>query len=64
VKRYGLEPTEELAFDLEITVEMADAILHRAFLYEPRGDDRFISKLRQIIRDYMGKYESASPSFQ
>jgi AcrR family transcriptional regulator len=58
VKRYGLEPTEELAFDLEVIVEMADAILHRAFLYEPRGDERFISKLREIVRDYMAKYES------
>ena len=64
VKRYGLEPTEELAFDLEVIVEMADAILHRAFLYDPRGDERFIAKLREIIRDYMDKYDSSSPSFQ
>ncbi len=63
-KRYGLEPTEELAFDLEVLVEMGDAILHRAFLYEPRGDDRFIDKLREIVRDYMGKYETTTPSFK
>jgi hypothetical protein len=64
VKRYGLEPTDELTFDLEVIVEMADAILHRAFLYDPRGDERFIAKLREIIRDYMSKYESSSASFQ
>ena len=63
VKRYGLEPTDELGFDLEVLVETADAILHRAFLYEPRGDDRFINKLREIVRDYMSKYESLA-SFQ
>jgi hypothetical protein len=58
VKRYGLEPSDELEFDLEVIVEIADAILHRAFLYEPRGDERFIEKLREIVRDYMSKYES------
>lgn len=58
VKRYGLEPTDELTFDLEVLVEIADSLLHRAFLYEPRGDERFIAKLREIVRDYMGKYES------
>jgi AcrR family transcriptional regulator len=58
VKRYGLEPSDELAFDLEVIVEIADALLHRAFLYEPRGDDRFIEKLRGIVRDYMAKYGS------
>ena len=45
-------------------VEIADAILHRAFLYDPRGDEKFIGKLREIIRDYMAKYQSQSPSFQ
>jgi AcrR family transcriptional regulator len=64
VKRYGLEPTEELTFDIEVVVEMADAILHRAFLYEPSGDDRFLSKLREMVRNYMSKYESLSPSFK
>ena len=63
VKRYNVEPSEELSFDLEVLVSMADAILHRAFLYDPRGDDRFIDKLREIVRDYMGKYELSATAF-
>ena len=64
VSRYGLEPTDELAFDLEVLVEMADAVLHRAFLYDPHGDERFIARLREIVRDYMAKYEGDSPAFR
>ncbi|MBN9240344.1 MAG: TetR family transcriptional regulator [Micrococcales bacterium 70-64] len=55
-RKYGLTPSDELAFDFEIIVEIADSILHRAFLYDPKGDERFIAKLREIVRDYMGKH--------
>jgi AcrR family transcriptional regulator len=56
VKAYGVEPTEQLNFDLEVLVEMSDAILHRAFMFEPRGDERFIGRLREMLREYMAKY--------
>lgn len=55
-RKYGLAPSDELSFDFEIIVEIADSILHRAFLYDPHGDERFIAKLRVIVRDYMGKH--------
>jgi len=55
-RKYGLTPSDELAFDFEIIVEIADSILHRAFLYDPKGDERFIAKLREIVRGYMGKH--------
>jgi AcrR family transcriptional regulator len=64
VARYSLSPSDELSFDLEVLVEMADAILHRAFLYEPQGDERFIAKLRSMVRDYMSKYQSSLSAFQ
>ena len=57
VKKYGLKPSEELSFDLEIIVEIADALLHRAFLYDRQGDERFIQKLRAIVREYMRPHE-------
>jgi AcrR family transcriptional regulator len=53
VKKYGLTPSDELAFDLEVIIEIADSLLHRAFLYDREGDPRFIEKLREIVRDYM-----------
>ncbi|MBX3098810.1 MAG: TetR family transcriptional regulator [Salinibacterium sp.] len=56
-RRYGFVPSDDLSLDLEIIVEIADALLHRAFLYDPRGDERFISKLRSIVFEYMGKHE-------
>lgn len=64
VARYKLTPSAELSFDLEILVEIADGILHRAFLYDPKGDERFISKLRSMVREYMTKYQSSLAAFQ
>ena len=59
-KQYGLAPSEDLSIDLEIIIEIADALLHRAFLYQKQGDERFIAKLRTIVHDYMGRHESAA----
>jgi len=56
VKRYGFEPTEDLSIDLEIIIEIADALLHRAFLYERQGDERFITKLRSLVEQYIGPH--------
>lgn len=64
VARYNLSPSAELSFDLEVLVEIADSILHRAFLYDPKGDERFITKLRSMVREYMGKYQSSLTAFQ
>lgn len=56
VDKYDVEPSDELTFDLEIIVEIADALLQRAFLYEKEGDERFIAKLRTIVYDYMSPH--------
>lgn len=64
VARYHLRPSPELSFDLEVLVEIADSIMHRAFLYDPNGDERFIEKLRTMVREYMGKYQSSLSAFQ
>ena len=57
VTRYGFEASESLSFDIEVLTELGDALLHRAFLYEPEGDIRFIDKLRSLVRDYLTPYE-------
>jgi len=59
-RKYGLVPSEDLSIDLEIIIEIADALLHRAFLYERQGDERYITKLRGIIYDYMGRHKIPS----
>src|SRR5690554_3119583 len=58
-RKYGAEPSEEMSFDLEVLVEMGDALLHRAFLYEKDGDERFIEKLREVAQYYMTKHAGA-----
>lgn len=56
-RNYGLAPSEDLSIDLEIIIEIADALLHRAFLYDRDGDERYITKLRGIVVDYMGRHQ-------
>lgn len=53
VRKYGLTESDDLSVDLEIVIEIADALLQRAFLYEKQGDERFIAKLRSIVFDYL-----------
>ncbi len=56
--KYELVASDELSLDLEIIIEISDALLHRAFLYERDGDERFIAKLRTIVYEYMSKHEA------
>jgi AcrR family transcriptional regulator len=53
---YGFAASPELSLDLEIVVEIADALLHRAFLYDRAGDERFIAKLRSIVFEYVSQH--------
>lgn len=55
-RKYGLTPSADLSLDLEVIIEIADALLHRAFLYERDGDERFIAKLRGLVFEYMGRH--------
>lgn len=60
VGRYEFEASDELSFDVEVLVEVGNAMLHRAFLYDPQGDERFIQRLRQMVPELMGKYQPAA----
>ena len=59
VTRYGVNSTPELPFDIEVLVEIADALLHRAFRYDTQGDERFISRLREIVREFIVSHDAA-----
>ena len=52
-EKYNVEPDEDLVFNLEVVVEIEDAMLKRAFLIEKNGDERFIQKARDVARDYL-----------
>jgi len=60
VERFGFTGTDEFAFDLEVLVEISDALLHRAFLRDRNGDERYITKLRGIVRNSLALYAPAS----
>ncbi len=51
VERFGFTYSEELVFELEVLVAVADALLHRAFLLDKDGDPRFIEATRRIVHE-------------
>jgi AcrR family transcriptional regulator len=61
-EEFGLPGGPELTFRLEVTVEMADALLSRAFYSDPDGDERFITECRRILHDYLVGYYGPSTS--
>ncbi|RDV46498.1 TetR/AcrR family transcriptional regulator [Leifsonia sp. ku-ls] len=50
---FGLPAGEELAFRLEVVVEIMDSLINRAFVEDPEGDERFISEARTVAREYL-----------
>lgn len=50
---FGLSDDADLGFRLEVAVEMAGALLSRAFLTDSLGDDRFIAECRRVLYDYL-----------
>jgi len=58
VNQFNLPAGDELIFRLEVAVEMADALLARAFHSDPIGDERFISECRQVVHTYLDGFYS------
>jgi AcrR family transcriptional regulator len=50
---YGLPAGEDLAFRLEVVVEIMDSLINRAFLDDPNGDERYIAEARTVAREYL-----------
>ncbi|PPF84131.1 TetR/AcrR family transcriptional regulator [Subtercola sp. Z020] len=53
---FGLESTPELELHLEMTVNMTDALLVRAFVAEKNGDEKIIAEARSVIQNYLGSF--------
>lgn len=52
-EKYDFVPGDDLVFQLEVIIEIEDALLRRAFLFEREGDERFIAQAREIARSYL-----------
>jgi AcrR family transcriptional regulator len=52
-EKYDFAPTDKLLFDIEVSIEIADALLQRAFLLDRQGDPRFIDAARTISNQYL-----------
>jgi AcrR family transcriptional regulator len=52
-EKYDFTPDETILFEIEVVVEIADALLKRAFLHDKQGDARFIDAAREVSNDYL-----------
>lgn len=52
-EKYTFQPNEQILFDIEVVIEVADALLQRAFTLDKQGDPRFIEAARRIANDYL-----------
>jgi AcrR family transcriptional regulator len=50
---HSVPVTEKMIFHLDVGIAMGSALVHRAFLYDPKGDAKFIEEARIIIGDYL-----------
>jgi len=54
--RYSLPATEEFSVDLDVAIEVAAALLQRAFRNDREGDERYIEKARVVVRGILEPY--------
>jgi len=57
---FGLPHEPDLTFRLEVAVELADALLSRAFQVDPLGDERFIAECRRVLHAYLVSFYGPS----
>ncbi|CAN5274907.1 TetR family transcriptional regulator [soil metagenome] len=56
VKRYEVDYRPDLVAHVEVMIEFADALIARAFLFEPDGDAFFIEQCADLLSSYLGNY--------
>jgi AcrR family transcriptional regulator len=54
--RYELPKTEEFELDLDVAIEIASALMQRAFRIDRKGDERYLAKARVVVRDVLEPY--------
>ena len=58
--RYELPTTDDFALDLDVAIEIATALMHRAFRNERNGDERYLEKARVVVREILEPYRTQS----
>jgi len=53
--RFGVENSAATRFTLEASLEMSDALVARAFLMNPQGDEEFISVSTSYVRGFIAE---------
>jgi AcrR family transcriptional regulator len=56
VERYAVDYRVDLVENVEVLVEISDALLARAFQSNPSGDQYFIDACTQIVTDFLATY--------
>lgn len=59
--RYDLPVTDDFALDLDVAIEIATALMQRAFRIDRNGDERYLQKARLVVREVLEPYRD-SPS--
>ncbi|WP_411701399.1 TetR/AcrR family transcriptional regulator [Conyzicola sp.] len=54
--RYELPQTEEFELDLDVAIEIASALMQRAFRIDRDGDERYLAKARIVVREVLEPY--------
>lgn len=55
-ERYGVLVTERFELDIEVAVEISEALLIRAFQFDRNGDERFIAKTSEVLHDLLSHH--------
>ena len=58
--RYDLPDTPEFLLDLDVAIEIATALMHRAFRNDRAGDERYLDKARIMVREILEPYRTSA----
>lgn len=59
-RTHSTRPSAELSLDLDVVMEIINALLQRSFLYERNGDERILNRLRSIVKQHLAPHAVAS----
>jgi AcrR family transcriptional regulator len=57
-ERFALADDDDLRLRVEVAIELADALLARAFAFGDTADEKFVAEARKVAVDYLAGYYS------
>jgi AcrR family transcriptional regulator len=52
-EEHSVSITDKMLFHLDVAIATGVAIVHRAFLYDPKGDEKFLEEARKMVGTYL-----------